>query len=125
MSSLKELSKQIYQNNKEKGFWDNERSFSEVVALTHCELSEAFEEYRNKEKLPNNGMYYYSNKNGEIFENNDEQNSLKPEGMASEMIDVIIRVLDWCGKENLDVDALIEEKLNYNKQRPYKHGKNC
>ena len=70
-------------------------------------------------------MYYFSDKNGELHEKNDEKCSLKPEGMASEMIDVIIRVLDWCGSENLDVDSLISEKLAYNKTRPYKHNKNC
>lgn len=125
MENLKELSKKIYEANKEKGFWDKERNFGEVIALCHCELSEAFEEYRKKENLPNGGMYYYSDKNGNLFEKNDETNSLKPEGMASEMIDVIIRVLDWCGNQDLDVDALIDEKLAYNKTRPYKHNKNC
>lgn len=125
MTSLKSLANRIYLDNKAKGFWDNERSFSEVIALSHCELSEAFEEFRNKEKLPNNGMYYYSDKNGNLFEQNNNENQLKPEGMASEMIDVLIRVLDWCGSENIDVDTLIEEKLLYNKSRPYKHDKNC
>lgn len=125
MNSLKELANQIYSINKEKGFWDKKREFSEVVALTHCELSEAFEEYRKKEKLPNNGMYYYSDENGNLHEINNTNKPLKPEGMVSEMIDVLIRVLDWCGSENLDVDALIEEKLTYNKTRPHKHGKNC
>jgi hypothetical protein len=38
------------------------------------------------------------------------------------MIDCIIRILDWCGKENLDVDKLLELKHTYNKTRPYRHG---
>ena len=46
----------------------------------------------------------------------------KPEGIATEMIDCIIRILDWCGKENLDVDKLLELKHVYNKTRPYRHG---
>lgn len=125
MKNLNELSKEIFDANKEKGFWEKERNFGEVVALCHCELSEAFEEYRKKDNLPNNAMYYYSDKSGNIFEKNNEDCSLKPEGIASEMIDVIIRVLDWCGSENLDVEALIQEKLTYNKTRPYKHNKNC
>lgn len=126
MENINELSKIIYQINKEKGFWEKDRPFSEVIALLHTELSEAFEEYRNKEKLPNNGMYYYSDKDGNKFETLDAEKTLKPEGMASEMIDVIIRVLDWCGSQNIDVEQLIQEKLHYNKTRPYKHGgKNC
>jgi hypothetical protein len=38
------------------------------------------------------------------------------------MIDCIIRILDWCGKESVDVDALLAMKHEYNKTRPYRHG---
>lgn len=123
--NINELSKRIHEINKSKGFWDKERDFSEVIALCHTELSEAFEEYRHKEKLPNNGMYYYSDKDGNKYEKLDKDQTYKPEGMASEMIDEIIRVLDWCGSLGLDVEKLIEEKLTYNEKRPFKHGKNC
>lgn len=122
---INELTKRIHNINKQKGFWEKERPFSEVVVLCHSELSEAFEEYRHKEHLPNGGMYYYSDAAGEKYEKLDAEKTYKPEGMASEMIDEIIRILDWCGSENLDVEKLIEEKLHYNENRPYKHGKNC
>lgn len=46
----------------------------------------------------------------------------KPEGMAVEMADCIIRILDWCGKEGIDIDDVIAEKMAYNKTRPYRHG---
>lgn len=48
----------------------------------------------------------------------------KPEGMAVEMIDCIIRILDWCGYAKVDVEKVLEEKHAYNVTRPYKHGKN-
>ena len=38
------------------------------------------------------------------------------------MADCIIRILDWAGKENIDMDAIIREKMEYNKTRPYRHG---
>lgn len=41
---------------------------------------------------------------------------------AVEMADCIIRILDWSGKEGLDMDAIIREKMDYNKTRPYWHG---
>ena len=44
------------------------------------------------------------------------------EGIAIEMLDCIIRILDWCGKEGVDVDALMSLKHEYNKTRPYRHG---
>lgn len=36
--------------------------------------------------------------------------------------DCIIRILDWAGKEGLDMDAIIREKMEYNRTRPYRHG---
>lgn len=46
----------------------------------------------------------------------------KPEGIAVEMADCIIRILDWCGKAGVDIDDVVERKMAYNETRPYKHG---
>lgn len=35
----------------------------------------------------------------------------------------MIRVLDFCYTEGIDLEAIIEEKLAYNATREYKHGK--
>ena len=102
--TLNDLAKEIYENAKSHGWWDKERSFGDIIALCHSELSEALEEYRNGKP-----MIYY----GE-----DE----KPEGVAVEIIDCIIRILDWAGHENIDVDKILSEKHEYNKRRPYRHG---
>jgi hypothetical protein len=103
--SLNELTKDIHNNAVAHGWWDNSRCFGEVIALCHSELSEALEEYRN-----GNPMLYYNEGTG------------KPEGIAVEMIDCIIRILDWCGKEGVDVEDILNKKHEYNKSRPYKHG---
>lgn len=120
--SLNELAKSIHENAVKHGWWDEERSFPEIVALCHSELSEALEEYRNQRP-----MEYVDD-----FENNtritvpDFFCGNKPEGIAVEMIDYIIRILDWCGKENIDVDAMLARKHEYNQSRPYRHGgKKC
>ena len=34
----------------------------------------------------------------------------------------ILRILDWCAMEGVDVDELLRMKLAYNKGRPYRHG---
>ena len=47
----------------------------------------------------------------------------KPEGIAVEMADCIIRILDWAGQAGVDMEAIILAKHEYNKGRPYKHGK--
>jgi len=38
---------------------------------------------------------------------------------------VIIRICDFCGAYNIDLDKIIEEKMQYNKNREFKHGKKC
>lgn len=116
---INEFAKEVHQNAVEHGWWDEERSFGEIIALCHSELSEALEEYRagrpmiwyqclstddivpcrQKEKCPDwlNGMC-------EI-----DAIEKKPEGIAVELADCIIRVLDYMGKEGFDVDALLRE----------------
>lgn len=103
--NLNEWANEIHANAVNHGWWENERPLPEVLMLIVSELSEALEEAR-----AGRPMVWHAN-NG------------KPEGIAVEVIDALIRILDWCGKESLDVEALVEEKHEYNMSRPYKHGK--
>lgn len=41
-----------------------------------------------------------------------------------EAADIIIRVLDTCAKRNYNIGRALIAKMNYNRNRPYKHGKN-
>ena len=122
---------EIHRNAVEHGWWEEDRAFGEIVALCHSELSEALEEYRAGR--PN--VWYKCMKNPSPndkncgmcpFENDGTcevpELELKPEGIAVEMIDCLIRILDWCGKEKLDVEKIVQRKHEYNKNRPYRHG---
>jgi len=105
MKTLNELSKAIHKNAIDHGFYESgERAFAEIIALCHSELSEALEEHRAGQP-----MEYIS--------------CGKPEGVAVEMADCIIRILDWVGYADIDIDGIIARKMQFNSTRPYKHGK--
>lgn len=128
---LNELSKEIHENAVKHGWWDEPSNLLEIAALCHSELSEAVEEYRagrpmvyHKCKSPEYECFEMEDATCNCYE--DECPSLgKPEGIAVEMADCLIRILDWFGHEGLDADAIIREKMEYNRTRPYKHGKRC
>lgn len=121
---LNELAKEVHQNAVEHGWWEEERSFGEIIALCHSELSEALEEFRNHKPFE-----YFNCKSeniDELINGCGEEcktcKNGKPEGIAVELADCIIRILDYCGKEGIDIDGAIRIKHEYNKTRPYKHG---
>lgn len=105
--SLTELAGIVHENSQAHGWWDEPRNLLEIVALWHSELSEAVEEYRDGNPAE------YDGEGG------------KPEGIAVELVDCIIRILDYLGYTEIDVDAVMQRKMAYNKTRPYKHGKKC
>lgn len=112
---LNKFAEEVHQNAVEHGWWDEERSFGEIIALCHSELSEALEEYRAKRPMvyfvvemdDGKGGTYLAIREDIISE--EDFAGEKPEGIAVELADCIIRILDWYGKEGLDTDALLLE----------------
>lgn len=105
MLNIKEFQKQVHQNMIEHGWYEEQKNFGDLISLCHCELSEAFEEYRKGKDF--NEVYF---------------NGLKPEGIPVELADVVIRIFDMCEYYGINLEEVIKLKYEYNKARPYKHG---
>lgn len=118
VNHLADLQDICWQNSQDKGFHDNEPADPEQLAIYNgnrlmlivSEAVEAHEEIRKG--LPVNMTYY------------DLDNApKKPEGVPSEIADIVIRCFDFAGSNGFNLGAIIQEKLAYNSTRPHMHGK--
>lgn len=104
--TLKDIQVRAAANAEAKGF--TQVTVPEMVALLHSEVSEALESYRNNEAL----LWYAEDG--------------KPEGVAAEFADVLIRLLHYAHILGIDLEGAVKDKMDYNESRPYRHGgKRC
>lgn len=101
--NILELQKSIHQLAIEKGWWESDREIPELLCLIHSEISEALEAYRIR------GIERWVKNN-------------KPEGVAVELADAIIRILDLAEYFGFDMEEEILEKHKFNNTRKYRHG---
>ncbi len=98
----------VHEYAKAKGWWDGEADISGKIMLMAAEVHEGYDEWRNNHPLTE--TYY------------NEDKPTKPEGFPSEMADVVIRILDFCGWAGIDLQAIMAEKHAYNLTREHRHG---
>ncbi len=104
MLTIDQLQREAYQNAAVHGFWDGQPDIGNAIAWIHSEISEAYSAAK-------------TGKPNRYIENG------KPEGVAIELADAIILIADLAAYLGADLQAAVEEKLAYNKNRPYMHGK--
>lgn len=112
---INEFVKEVHDNAVEHGWWDGgNRPVCELISLIHSEWSEALEEARAE-----NPMVYVFGSNGNKCEFAKLGSGVagfdncKPEGIAIELIDGVIRIFDIFGQygykvSRSDVQTLIE-----------------
>lgn len=100
--------KEVGETNEAHGFHAVNTKPAEYIALIHSELSECLEEFRSGHEAT------------EIYYRESDQ---KPEGVAMELADAVIRCFDMAYVFGIDLEKAIKEKHAFNKTRPYLHGK--
>jgi NTP pyrophosphatase (non-canonical NTP hydrolase) len=113
--SLRDLLQDVHDNEIDKGWKPNDNTFGDSIALLHTEVSEAFDTYRDI------GFQYRDTENIK-----DGHISLKPDDVASELVDVLVRLLSTWDQfmlpRGFDLESEFKRKMKYNKSRSYRHG---
>lgn len=147
--NLNELAKQIYLANVAKGFYEDNNELiiflkhnnapKEVIetaekaivgqrlSLIVSEVSELLEGNR-KDKTVKRSTYFDDAWKRTAFEISDRDFKMAFEEVVKdtqedEAADAIIRLLDFSGAYDIDIDFHVKAKLRYNSLRPHKHGK--
>jgi NTP pyrophosphatase (non-canonical NTP hydrolase) len=97
-NNLNNLRDEAHATAKSKGWHEAGNDWSrlpELLVMVHSEVSEVVEAYRK-----------------------DQGNGI----IASELADIIIRVLDIAGLYDIDLGWYVRTKMEHNKTRPYRHG---
>lgn len=109
--TIAEMTAEVRQCNIEHGWRSGDNTFGDYIALLHSEASEALEAFRDHKTADATAGYDQA-----------LERLPKPEGVGSELADVLIRLLDMADVYDLDLDFEYERKIAYNRTRPFRHG---
>ena len=119
---INNLSKEIHETAKSKGFYDNEKNIGEMLCLIHSEVSEALEADRKNHHANKSAFQYREMEVDEFHFESDFQELIK-NTFEDELSDIMIRVMDLAEYKGIDLEWHILMKMKYNATREHKHGK--
>lgn len=102
---INDLVKEAHQNAVKHGFWEDYYSTLNISAINNA--------------IGNRLMLIVS----EVAEAQEGLRNNNVSNFEEELADVAIRLADLCGGLNIDLEAEIKKKMEINRNRPYKHGK--
>ncbi len=111
---VKQLKDGEWSVGKNKGWWNDGRTFGDDIALIHSELSEALEAFRD------HGMDDVTKTIHAPL--GTAAPLVKPEGVGSELADVLVRLFHMCAERDIHLGEEFVRKMKYNKTRAYRHG---
>lgn len=97
------VSRSVHNNAVAHGWWEEPREDGTLIALIMSEAAEALEALRKG--------------------NGPDEHCPQFSGAEVELADVVIRIMDMAEARGWDVAGAIVAKHEFNKTRPYKHGK--
>lgn len=112
--AIRKATAEVREVNQANGWFDTDRRPAEGLALIHSEVSEWLEALRRwgtADATPTPAR----REDGTL-------ETVKPEGAGSEAADVLIRLLDECDRQGIDLAAEYRRKIAHNRQRGYRHG---
>lgn len=142
--ALAQMTREVREVNVAKGFRPAEggpggNTFGDYIALLHSEASEALEAYRDHRLGDATGVQVCVDPRCSRFHSSNPRpgdvdrgivtpcpaghmNTPKPEGVGSELADVLIRLIDMADVFGVDLAAEYQRKVAYNRTRAFQHG---
>jgi len=124
MQSLNELAQTSHEVSRSKGWWEpgSNKSDAVLISLMHSEVSEALEDYRMGHAPNESWLELTSEIGGVKVSVRDDINGKKPCGVPSELSDVVIRIGDYFGGRNLDLEEAHKRTLDLDPVKDFEDG---